>query len=218
VSSQLGSESGLELAQLFGMKAYYGAGENSAGTLNNVVGLSLRPTQGGYATIEKMYDIKINNDWMMGNNPTVERWGIYIEHKEDNYFGGALGLNTHPDPGYMLDVNGDIRCTSLTETSDARLKTDIMPLNNALATVTALNGVSFRWKDPEMGNGDQIGLVAQEVETVVPELVSEDSDGYKSVSYSKMTAVLVESIKELQEQISAQQTEIEDLKRQLNTQ
>ncbi|MBD3387246.1 hypothetical protein GF407_20240 [candidate division KSB1 bacterium] len=220
VSSQLGSDSGFFLTELFGMKAYYGADENSSnyGSVNTVVGLSLRPSQGGSAEIGKMYDIKINNDWMLGNTVTGERWGIYIEHSEDNYFGGSLGLNTHPDPSYMLDVNGDVRCTSLTETSDARLKTGITPLNNALAMVNALNGVSFHWKDPEMGNGDQIGLLAQEVETVVPELVSEDNDGYKSVSYSKMSALFVESIKELQEQIRAQQTEIEDLKHQLNAQ
>ncbi len=108
VSSQLGTESSLLLSELFGMKAYYGAHKTSVsgGSVDTVVGLSLRPVQDGNATIEDMYDIKINNDWMEGN-VTGQRWGIYIEHSEDNYFGGALGLNTHPGPGYMLEVNGD---------------------------------------------------------------------------------------------------------------
>lgn len=63
-----------------------------------------------------------------------------------------------------------------------------------------------------MSEGKQIGLVAQEVEKVLPERVSEDKDGYKGVSYSKLTAVLVEAIKESKAQNEKQKAEIEELR------
>jgi hypothetical protein len=78
-----------------------------------------------------------------------------------------------------------------------------------------IDGVKFDWDqesadDREFSDDRQIGLVAQNVEQVFPELVSTDSDGYKSVSYSKMTAVLLEAIKELKK-------ENDDLKSRLDT-
>ncbi|MFH0845893.1 MAG: tail fiber domain-containing protein [Patescibacteria group bacterium] len=69
--------------------------------------------------------------------------------------------------------------------------------NTVLENVMKLRGVKFEWKDSELGVGDQIGFIAQEVEKVYPELVSTDQDGYKSVQYGKMTAVLVGAIQEL---------------------
>jgi hypothetical protein len=87
-------------------------------------------------------------------------------------------------------------------TSDARLKMDIAPLEHALDRVLALRGVSFRWRDLPWGPAN-IGLIAQEVEQVFPELVREDADGYRSVAYANLVAVLVESTKAQQVQIDA---------------
>ena len=72
----------------------------------------------------------------------------------------------------------------------------------------SLRGVQFEWnleEYPDNGfrEGKQIGLIAQEVEEVLPELVRTDNDGYKSLEYEKITAVLVEAIKEQQKQIEA---------------
>jgi hypothetical protein len=72
-----------------------------------------------------------------------------------------------------------------------------------LAKVAQLRGVSFEWKDKAQDAGTQVGMIAQEVETVLPELVSTDSEGYKSLAYDKMTAVLIEAIKELKAQNDA---------------
>ena len=85
------------------------------------------------------------------------------------------------------------------------------------ASVSALQGVSYEWKtkqyeDLAFKEGRQIGLVAQDVEKVLPELVSEDSKGYKAVSYAKLTAVLVEAVKELKNENQKQQAEIEELR------
>ena len=71
-----------------------------------------------------------------------------------------------------------------------------------------LQGVSYLWRTEEFPQngfteGRQIGLIAQELEKVLPELVNTDNEGYKSVSYDKLTAILIEDVKKQQEQINA---------------
>ena len=82
--------------------------------------------------------------------------------------------------------------------------------------VNSIRGVSFEWKDDENGKGPQIGLIAQEVEKALPELVHTDREGYKSVTYDKLTAVLAEAIKEQQRTIVAQNERIATLERELS--
>ncbi len=101
--------------------------------------------------------------------------------------------------------------------SDERLKKDVKPLNNALKTITSINGISFLWDkekypDYSFNNNRQIGFLAQEVEKVLPELVTQDIDGFKGVAYDKMAAVLVEAIKEQQQIIEKQKSEIDQLR------
>jgi hypothetical protein len=115
--------------------------------------------------------------------------------------GGDVGIGIGT-PGYKLDVGGHIQCVALHETSDLRFKTNIRTLDHALDKVSQLRGVSFDWNREAESVGatagdHQIGLVAQEVERVIPELVSTPENGYKSVDYTKLTAVLVEAVKEL---------------------
>ncbi len=117
---------------------------------------------------------------------------------------GNVGIGT-TNPQYKLDVAGTIRGSNVSP-SDQRLKQNIQPLENALAKVEQLRGVSFEWKDKAQDAGTQIGMIAQEVETVLPELVSTDGDGYKSLAYDKMTAVLLEAVKELKAQNDALKT------------
>ena len=108
---------------------------------------------------------------------------------------GNVGIGT-ADPQYTLDVAGPIRGNSFSP-SDARWKENVQPLDNALEQVSQLQGVSFTWKDTTKGEGQQIGLIAQDVEPVFPEVVSTDSDGYKSVAYDKLVAPLIEAVKTL---------------------
>ena len=67
----------------------------------------------------------------------------------------------------------------------------------------------------EFDDKKQIGVIAQEVETILPELVSTDNNGYKAVDYSKLTPVLIEAMKEQQAIIESQQKEIDELKAQM---
>jgi hypothetical protein len=103
---------------------------------------------------------------------------------------------------------------TLTETSDISLKENILPLESSLDKVMKLKGVSFNKKATP--NVKEIGFIAQEVEAVIPDLVTETNEGIKTVSYSRVTAVLVETIKEQQAQIDAQQFQIEELKNMVN--
>ena len=86
---------------------------------------------------------------------------------------------------------------TLTESSDARLKTNINTIDSALDKVTQMRGVTYDSTDFDMSG---TGIVAQELERIAPELV-ENNDEYKSVAYTKLTAYLIEAIKELNNEI-----------------
>jgi len=109
---------------------------------------------------------------------------------------GDVGIGTK-NPGERLDVNGTVRAHNFIPPSDVRLKKEITPINNPLEKTTQLRGVNYKWINEEMGEGMQMGVIAQEVEAIIPEVVFTDDEGYKSVAYNKLVAVLIESIKEL---------------------
>jgi hypothetical protein len=88
----------------------------------------------------------------------------------------------------------------VTSSSDERLKENIMPIENALNVVTAMSGKTFSMKDDE-SKRCKIGFIAQQIEEHLPHVVATDKDGMKSVDYGKITALLVEAIKELNKKI-----------------
>jgi len=94
----------------------------------------------------------------------------------------------------LIISNGTCTGVDFIATSDQRIKTDISTVENALDIVKELRGVYFT----RVGQTKQtVGVIAQEVETVLPEVVYTDSDGLKSVSYGNMVGVLIEAIKVL---------------------
>ena len=108
--------------------------------------------------------------------------------------------------GYAGKFSGTVWATEFIEGSDIRWKRNITSIECALSKVMDLRGVQFEWNREEYPDngfreGKQIGLIAQEVEKVLPEIVRTDKDGYKAVEYQKITAVLVEAIKEQQQEI-----------------
>lgn len=120
---------------------------------------------------------------------------------------GNVGVGTAA-PSQRLHVVGNICYTgAIAACSDERYKTDIHPLQNSLAGLMQLQGVSYNWKTQvfsDMGFSDrkQIGFIAQDLEKIFPEMVFTDDKGYKSIDYSRLTPVLVETIKEQQKQIA----------------
>ena len=112
-------------------------------------------------------------------------------------------------------INGDLTATTVNAPSDQRLKKNISPIPDALTRVMKLRGVNFEWKDTTF-KGKQIGFIAQEVEKVVPEVVSylKDKDTY-TMQYAPVTALLVEAMKEQQKTIEQLKAENDALKKQV---
>ena len=117
-----------------------------------------------------------------------------------NPFGGEgnVGVGTTA-PGTKLEVAGDITANDVVLTSDARLKADITPVEGAMEKLQKIRGVHFTWLNrDDSGFHGSVGVLAQEVEPVFPELVdTHNSEGYKGVSYAGLTAVLIQAFKEL---------------------
>jgi hypothetical protein len=106
---------------------------------------------------------------------------------------------------WQLDMSGNMTVAGdVTAFSDARVKTNVQTIENALAKTLALRGVSYNRTDSD-DTRTKIGVIAQETLEVVPEVVNQDNAGMYNVSYGNMTALLIEAIKE-------QQAQIEDLK------
>ncbi|UCC45295.1 MAG: tail fiber domain-containing protein [Candidatus Zixiibacteriota bacterium] len=102
--------------------------------------------------------------------------------------------------------------------SDARLKKNVSTIDGALDRILSLRGVTFEWKkddstDIHLPAGKQIGMIAQEVEQVVPELVRGSGDDYRAVDYGKLTAVLIEAVKELKAENNELREKVESLER-----
>ena len=135
---------------------------------------------------------------------------------------GEVGIGVD-NPSVKLDVNGSVNCTGGTCSSDIRWKKDIQPLSNSLSNIVKLQGVTYHWRTDEFSDKDfssdqQIGFIAQEVEKVYPELVKTNNEGYKSMDYMSITAILLEGIKEQQQIIEQQQELITTLQQEDKTQ
>ena len=101
---------------------------------------------------------------------------------------------------FSLSSNGDGTLSGVfTHASDVRLKRDIATIPYALDAVTQLEGVTYYWKDPNKSAKRQVGLIAQQVEKVFPELVATDAEGFKSVAYQNLVAPMINAIKEIRE-------------------
>lgn len=170
-------------------------------------------------------------------NDGYDYFVVYAPNETGNIFyvqnNGLVAINNSA-PTEALDVKGNIRVrevgtatsagalhitangTFTTSTSDRRLKENIRPISNALDKVKRLKGVNFSWKDQEGSN--KLGLIAQEVQEVVPELVFQNQqDGYYGVHYQDAIGLLVEAIKEQQKQIEALQQANDQLKAEANS-
>jgi hypothetical protein len=142
---------------------------------------------------------------------------VGINHNGNNTWALTVGMDAGDNFG--LVVYGPTYSSSGSwDGSDSRLKKNISTYGGALEKVLSMRGVSFNWRNAEFPDRHyettrQIGVIAQEVEEFIPEVVSTGPDGYKSVNYSKFSAVLIEAIKEQQKQIEALEQRIAELER-----
>ncbi len=144
----------------------------------------------------------------------VEVGNFFGSGNTDGAYIGAMGDmdgNNISARGTLSSANGTVQM------SDRRLKKDIAELDGALNNTLQMRGVSYKWKDENKSQRNQIGVIAQEVEEIYPEFVHTDDAGMKAVNYSQMVAVLIESIKELNAKITALENENTSLKASLKT-
>jgi hypothetical protein len=200
------------------------AGENNInGEGNTIVGYSAGWNSDGFMNV------------YIGNNAGASATGnhkLYIDNGDrpnpligGNFSERSVGINRMPLT-YTLEVGGSIWANGSTITagavtwSDARYKKEVTPLSGSLEKIIRVNGVSYEWQRSEFPDlnfpeGTQIGVIAQDIESIIPELVYTDPTGYKSVSYEKFTPLLIEAVKEQQLIIERQQSEIELIKAEL---
>ncbi len=164
--------------------------------------LTFKPTSGNGIT-------GADHIFQVGNNGGTEAMRILNN--------GNVGIGTS-SPTVKLQVNGDIIANSIAGSSDLRFKTNIRPVTNVLDKIKALRGVYFNWNQNEypekqFGSNVELGFIAQEVEKIVPEIVTKDKtkEEYRSVKYDKLVALLVEAIKEQQKQIDSLTIKVNNL-------
>jgi len=149
---------------------------------------------GKYAGYNELESDKLYIDNSSTSSPLI--WGDFSENK--------------------VQINGTLEAVSFNILSDVKLKKEINTLEDALDKVMNLRGVTYKWDldNPDVAGqteSEQIGVIAQEVEALYPELIKETQNGYKSVAYGNLSAVLIEAIKEQQSMIDQQQQVIEEL-------
>ncbi len=134
------------------------------------------------------------------------------------YDNGNIGMGTNA-PTQKLHVIGNILASGTITPSDARYKQNVTTLQGALTNVLKLRGVTYdmkaEYKDKGFGQGTQVGVIAQEVEAVYPQLINTSADGYKGVDYSKFTPILIEAIKELKAERDTDKKAIEELRKEI---
>ena len=132
------------------------------------------------------------------------RSAIFYDVNNTTYYGDFASTGT------SLNVAGDVVAYA---SSDIRFKDNVIPISNPLDKIKQLSGYTFQWNQLSHKETDKkdIGVIAQEVEKVFPEIVDTRSSGYKAVDYSKLTALLIESIKEQQKTIEDLKSRIEKL-------
>lgn len=124
------------------------------------------------------------------------------------YNGGNVLIGTNTNNGEKLYVSGTIRATgTITANSDITLKKNLLRIENALEKVEQINGYTYEFKEDDSKR--HAGVIAQEIQTVLPEIVNKGNDGILGVEYGNISALLIEAIKE-------QQTQINELKALLN--
>ncbi len=186
-----GSRAAASSGDLLGSIAFQGYGA----TGYTVTGSS---AVAAYAT-ENFTDAAQGTNLVFGTTPNGSVTKLERVRIDEN---GYVGIN-NTSPNVELDVTGDIEFTgTITDVSDRRLKEDIMPLENSLDKVLALQGVSFVMKGDE-SRRVEIGVIAQEVEKVMPELVkvADDEMQTRSVNYIGFIGYIIEAIKELRESV-----------------
>jgi hypothetical protein len=182
-----------------------GSSQVTLGSASGNIALATQTTGDYVASLVAGTGVTLSNNSGENATPTIA-------------IGQSVATNATPTFG-NLTINGSINATgdiTAYYTSDKRHKNNIQPITNALLKVSKLNGVTWEWNDDVhevTKSTPKTGLIAQEVQEVLPEVIKEREDGFLALDYSKMMGLMVEAIKEQQTQIHNLTLEIENLKK-----
>ena len=175
-----------------------------------------------YNTTDKTLYVYDGTKWVsagdnLGNHTATQniKTATYAINS-DGVAGKGLTFETTGNAAFAQDVtvNGNFYTPS-----DQRLKTNIVTLGNALQAINSIRGVRFEYKDQKKyAKGPKIGVIAQELLKVFPEMVTKGADGFFKVDYTQLSAVLIQAVKEQQKMMHQQQIEINELKVRLDQQ
>jgi hypothetical protein len=215
---------------------------NSSGYGNTAVGSNAGQTQSSGNANTTGYGNTFIGAWSGPGSSTqltnATAIGAYATVTASNalVLGGINGVNGAPftpnvgigisAPQYPLDVVGNVHTSTCfiagsttiggTCSSDLRLKKDVQAFPEVLDKLVKLQPVSFQWRNElpqyHFGSAPSMGLIAQDVEQIFPEMVTTDANGYKQVNYSELPYLMLQSIRELK---ASKDKEIEDLKKQV---
>lgn len=121
--------------------------------------------------------------------------------------GHLVAITTHATITGILSVTDDITAFY---SSDARLKDNITPIDDPLAKVLSISGNTFTWNDKSHHSGEDVGVVAQEIQEVLPQIVTLRDSGYLAVDYQKIVPLLIEAIKELNAKVQKLEDKLSD--------
>ena len=210
-ASNDGSGSGLDADLLDGQHGSYYAPASTAVTL------------AGTHTITGAKYFRSNRNTTSNSPPlqvySTSNTGAIMSFHRSGYYAVNMGLDSDnvfriggwsaATNRFVMDMSGNLTMAgNITAYSDSRLKENVEVIENALSKVQAMRGVTFTRNDVEDKEERHAGVIAQEVEVVFPEVVSENNEGIKNVAYGNMVGLLIEAVKELKQ-------EVEDLKTQL---
>jgi hypothetical protein len=205
-----GSGSGLDADLLDGVQGSSFARLDTTNTYNTNTVSYFRVERGGYSGSLDSGNLQV---YTTGGNSafmSFHRSGAYAVNMgldADNVL--RIGGWSASANRWVLDMSGNMTAAgNVTAYSDIRLKENIEVIPDALEKVQKIRGVTFTRNDQEDKEKLHTGVIAQEVEAVLPEVISEDNLGIKNVAYGNMVGLLIEAIKELK-------AEVDDLKAQL---
>jgi hypothetical protein len=180
-----------------------GIGTSSPSQLLHVNGNAL-VSKLGVGSLNASFDFYNNGTTYLNGTTTIDA-ALTQSGGADVSFSGDVGI-ANTNPSYELDVTGQIRATDdIIAFSDIRVKKNVKTLENSLNKVNKLRGVEFN----KIGKQNKsIGVIAQEIEKILPEVVHTDDEGMKSVAYGNITGLLIEAVKELSK-------EVKELKKQI---
>jgi hypothetical protein len=193
---------------------------NTAATAGDSWGLKINAGSAAGDSALDVYSANGNSLFMRIQGDGKVGIGATLPTEKLHVYGGVKfeGLAAGSTGNYLCrDTSGVVTHGGSCSTSDERLKKDIAPVADALDKVQQMQGVTYHWKDEARGTRTELGLIAQEVEKVIPEVVDTASDtmGTKSIRYENLVALLIEGMKEQQTQIDAQQQRIDALEAKL---